>query len=207
MKFNKDSVNRVVLIFSIAIAAIAKCTAQEVEQIGAYPVSTTDPATLENRPTFPVNRREIDPVTRRLTFQYEAVSERSTWTLKKSLVRAIVPTVWGGIAGFSGAVSEVVIFRREKLFDKYPDLNAQYWDYTISWQNKKLWGAARDAHHDFARLESLFMGGIGASIAFPICHNYKHQKRWQTALDIGAMFAASFFSYSAINTLTWHQFD
>ena len=82
INFNYPVLIRLVLIFSIAAAAIGQCHAQAVQDIGTQPVSYTDPVTLTAQPTFPVQHHEVDPITRRLTFKYEAVSERKNHGLK-----------------------------------------------------------------------------------------------------------------------------
>jgi len=72
----------IALILCIVVGIIGRCTGQAVEEIGTYPVSETNSVTLKEQPTFPVSAHEIDPVTRRLTFRYEAVSERKNHGLK-----------------------------------------------------------------------------------------------------------------------------
>lgn len=211
MQFNKYSINwqvliRLVLIFSIGIAAIAKCTAQEVEQIGTYPVSTTDPASLQNRPTFPAYPHEVDPVSRRMTFRYEPIKERSTWSFKKSLVRCVVPTVWSAGTGAIGAINQVDLFKTDAFLDAHPKLNRAYWDRSISYQNKRFLGASRDGYHDTQKLHAWGMGLIGGAITLPIVHNYQQQKKWQTVVDLGLMLLCSFTSYQIVSQAVYNAY-
>lgn len=73
------------------------------------------------------------------------------------------------LSGFSDGIREQVLYHPNQLFEQFPNLNRQWWDSRISWQNKysisPLLVAFSDANHGF-KGASLILNCV--SIAFSL---------------------------------------
>lgn len=198
MRKHATIIVRIFAILGILAGIYSQCT-------GQIPIAETNAVTLNQQVIHKVTS-EVDPLSRRMTLQYEAITERSDWSLGKSFIRAIVPTIYAGGTAYIGAMNQVDLLKGESLLRQHPNLNRQYFDRRISWQNKKLLWAARDFYHDSYKVHAWGMGAVGASIAVPLVHNWSSQKKWQTAIDAAVMLLCSAGSYICVSHITYNAY-
>jgi hypothetical protein len=134
------------------------------------------------------------------------------YSLKRSLKRAILPGALAFTAGVNQGLRETIIWKREKFFNRFPGANRQYWDNSISWENKyhreHIPVQLTDAYHLLFLTQNVLITSAALSATIPLVNDHKNHntKWWHKLADIGIQSAVMSLGYVAGNKLTYNAF-
>jgi hypothetical protein len=132
---------------------------------------------------------------------FAASAQAPKYNFKAAFKSAIIPASLSFVGGVAGGTREAILWRKDRFFQVFPKANRQYWDNTISWENKysRPWYVPvqlTDGYHMLYGVHNL--GLSGACIAGTISAG----KRWDKKpfkhkiLDVliqGACISAAYF--------------
>lgn len=131
------------------------------------------------------------------------------YSLKRSLKRAILPGTLSFAAGVNQGLRETLIWKRETFFNRFPGANRQYWDNTLSWENKytrpNIPVQLTDAYHLLFLTQNMLISGAALSATIPLVRDHKNHntKWWHKLADIGIQSAVMSLGYLAGSKLTY----
>lgn len=137
-----------------------------------------------------------------------SVSGQSTWSWKHELRATIAPAALSAIGGSAWGVHEALHYRKAVFFRRFPGADRQYWDPSISWENKN-WRRVpvqlSDAKHLFASIEKYALFGAGVSATIPISTRWKGNWKHNLA-RIGLQSVATSLGYAIGNEIVFTHF-
>ncbi len=135
-------------------------------------------------------------------------TETFRFSLKRSLKLAILPATLSFAAGVNQGVRETLIWKREKFFDRFPNANRQYFDNTLSWENKYTRPGVpvqfTDAYHLLFLTQNVLISGAALSATIPLVRVHKKSKWYHKLADIGIQSAVMSLSYLAGSKATYN---
>jgi hypothetical protein len=131
------------------------------------------------------------------------------WNWKKELHATILPASLTAMAGSAWGVHEALQYRQTTFKKRFQNANPQYWDPSVSWENKywrKVPVQISDAKHLFATLEQLSLFAAGVTATIPISRRWQKGNGKHNLARIALQSAATSFGYFVGNELTFSQF-
>lgn len=202
MRKHATIILRLFAALTIVACLITRCTGQAPE-IPTYPTATTNAVTLQTTPTYPVaSLSRSDKYALRMI---DPAQEKYNW--KRGILRAIPATSLCLVSGAAGGLREGLLFRKAEFFRAFPNASHQYWDRDISYQNQRLFGAARDGYHDLQYLHTWTCYGSGLAagcyISAPIVRGVKRPPR-HIFNDIALQAGGSLIGYVLGSIITFN---
>jgi hypothetical protein len=130
------------------------------------------------------------------------------FSLKRSLKRAILPGALSLAAGVNQGLRETLIWKRESFFNRFPNANRQYFDNSVSWENKyhrpHVPVQLTDAYHLLFLTQNVLITGAALSATIPLVKSHQNSKWYHKLADIGIQSAVMTLGYLAGSKATYN---
>lgn len=129
---------------------------------------------------------------------------------KQEAKRTILPASLSFASGVFGGLHEALLWRKDVFFKRFPNADRQYWDNSLSWENK-YWRRCpvqlSDAYHMTQSAHNLLLFSAGVNATIPISSSWrKPGKWWHPIARIAMQSAAISAGYYLGSELTFSQF-
>lgn len=116
-----------------------------------------------------------------------AQEEKKWYQISSNTVAVMSLQVAGG---YAEGWREEVLYHPNELFRRFPNLNRNFWDNRISWQNKRKFAGFQDANH-LLKFANTSMNIASVVIKLGDIKSYKKKDRWKKiAFDALLLYAS-----------------
>jgi hypothetical protein len=130
-----------------------------------------------------------------------ANAQSPKYNLKAAFRSAILPASFSFVSGVAGGTRESILWRKDRFFQVFPKANRQYWDNTISWENKytRPWYVPMqltDSYHMLYAVHNIGLAGASITGTAHVSKNWKIKPLKHKVLDVliqSACVSAAYF--------------